>query len=194
MKNTQAAAVGTATETTVPRTKANYDLVKGQIIEALTKTPGTHLNGLNAAVGETSKAKEKIKFTVIYAAVRQMKEDKIVFGTGAKKNEGLYLSEAEAIKHKPEPRAIAGRKADSNYTLEKLIEVGSVKADDKWKVIEGNEKKELIEANFETASKVPGSVFRVMDNTGEEPKQIKVGKITRKEAAKVETKKEEVTA
>lgn len=184
--------IGTTTETTTTeapaaivakRSKANYDVVKGLIIGAITAAPGITLNGLNKELGLTSN--HALKFPVIYAGVKQLREadPAIVFGNKANKNEGLYLSEAEAIKNKPEPRAAAARKSDAKFVLEKLVEVGTTKETDKYKVIEGNSELAPIQEAFKTASTVPGTVFRIIDNSSDEPKVLEAGKVMNRKAA-----------
>jgi hypothetical protein len=176
---TSEAPAATATK----RSKANYDVVKGLIIGCITAAPGITLNGLNKELGTNSN--HGYKFPVIYAGVKQLREAEppVVFGTKATKNEGLYLSAADALKNKPEPRAAAARKSDSKFVLEKLIEVGATKELDKYKVIEGNDEQGPIMEAFKTASTVPGTVFRVIDNSGDEPKVLEAGKVMNRKAA-----------
>lgn len=163
-------AIVTEIAATTKRRKANYDLVKGHVLAAVKKNEGITLNGLNELIGDKSPedTPNRMQFTNIYAGVRMLKKEKILFGTTSKKNEGLYLTEAAAMAAKPVKTERAATKKDKAFTLEKLnTEKGT------WKVIDGHDtKSEGMEA-YKTASSVPGSEFRLMDNTGETPKVIK---------------------
>lgn len=192
MKNTTeiAAATTTPAATETKRSKANYDVVRGQVMVELTKKPGMTLNELNAVLGKGTAA--NLNFPVIYAAVGQLRKgDKpAIFGTGAKKNEGLYLSKEDADKNKPAPRAVVASKGNQPHVLEKLVSVGTKADEDKWKVIEGNSEPGPIKSAYDAASMVPGTIFRIVDNSGEEPKIVESGKITkamRKEQPAAET-------
>ncbi len=201
--NTQNSTTGTAAATTTApeatkRSKANYDVVRGQVMVELTKKPGMTLNELFAVLGKGTAT--NLNFPVIYAAVGQLRKgDKpAVFGTGAKKNEGLYLSKEDAEKNKPAPRAVAASKGNQPHVLEKLISVGTKVEDDKWKVIEGNTEPGPIKSAYDAASMVPDTIFRIVDNSGAEPKIVESGKITkamRKESvAEVPAEQEAATA
>lgn len=171
----------TATETKGKRSKANYDVVRGLIIGAVTAEPGITLNGLNAKLGKGTNS--DLAFPVIYAGVKQLRQpkegDAFLFGTDAKKNEGLYLTAAEAIKNKPEPRAAATAKAKQPFQLQKLVTIGSKAAEDVYKTIEGNTELDPIEAAYKAASMVPGTVFRIVDSTGDEEKVVEGGTVTK---------------
>lgn len=146
------------------RSKANYDVVMGTILGHVKANPGVTLNDLDKEFGPGSKS--DLKFPVIYASVRRLKDNGTIHGTGAKKNEGHYIDKAEALKNKPEPKARTPRKADSPFVLMKQTK------NDKWRAIEGGSDKAPIMEAYKTASSVPGSIFKVVDNTGDEPKVI----------------------
>ena len=177
--NENIAADAAIANATSKRSKANYDVVRGNVIKELTATPGLTLNQLNAKLGTGTTA--NYKFPVIYAAVTQLRKEPnaVIFGTGAKKNEGLYLTKEDAAKFKPEPRATIARKADSAFTLEKLVTTGSKADGDKWKVIEGNSELGPIKSAYDAASMVPGTIFRIVQNDGDDHKVIETGTITK---------------
>jgi len=137
------------------RTKANYDVVKGNILNYIKSNPGTTLNQLNEVFGS------EMKFPVIYHAVRQLRSTGNVHGTGAKKNEGLYDTAEAAEANKPVPVVRTMRKKDNQFVLEKQAKGG------KWRAIEGGNDKDSIMSAYNTASSVPGQMFRVVDNSGE---------------------------
>lgn len=176
----------TTTEKAVKRTKANYDLVCGEILGHIKSNLGITLNGLCDVFGTTMSDKKtpnpkgKWKFTVIYAAVNKLKESGAIHATGAKKNQGLYLTADEAKSNTPAPVVRAPRKKDAAFVLEKETKKG-------WRAIEGGPDRKPIEEAFKTASSVPGTKFRVMDNTGDDPVDITPKTA---EPAKPEAKKE----
>lgn len=137
------------------RSKANYDVVKGNILGHIKSNPGATLNQLNETFGGD------MKFPVIYHAVRQLKNEGAIHGTNAKKNEGLYDSAEAAAANKPEPIVRTPRKKDNQFVLEKQAKNG------KWRAIEGGNDKDSIMSAFGTASSVPGHMFRVVDNSGD---------------------------
>jgi len=166
------------------RTKANYDVVCGEILKVIKTNPGITLNGLNDnhfGVLKSDKNTEgpgTLKFPVIYQATQRLIKAENVLGTGAKKNQGLYDNAKDALANKPEPTATVVRKSDQPYTLSKMVK------DNKWRTIEGNDEKAPIMKSYETASSVKGSIFKVTDNTGDEPKVLVTNEVTEKPKAK----------
>jgi hypothetical protein len=194
-KNKSAAKADTNNENTKAadapkRGKANYDIVKGELVGHITQNPGITLNGLHEHFGIDGKTGQ-YKFPVIYQGVQQLKGDPakniapIIFGTDAKKNEGLYMTEAEAIKNRPEPTTSTPRKKDQPYVLEKQVKDG------KWRAVEGGSDRKPIEASYKTASVVPGSTFRVVDNTGDEQKVLMTNEVATKPEPKAKTTEKE---
>ena len=149
------------------RTKTNYDLVMGALLVHITANPGTTIPDLHAKFGVSDTNPTGHKTPVIYQAVRNLKKRNAIFGTGAKKNEGLYLTKEDAEKNKPAPTVRPDRKKDKPFTLEKLMPKGN------WWAIEGNADKQPILDAYELATVVPGNTFRAMDNTGDAPKVLK---------------------
>lgn len=153
----------TATTDKPKRSKTNYDLVMGAILGFITSNPGTTIPDIHEKFGVSDSNPTGHKAPVIYQAIRNLKKRGVVFGTGSKKSEALYLDAATAEANKPEPTARPQRKKDKPFTLEKLMPKGN------WWAIEGNEDRKAIEDAYALATTVPGSTFRVMDNTGDTP-------------------------
>jgi len=151
------------TETKAKRTKTNYDIVMGAILTAIQANPGMTIPQIHNEFGVSDSNSTGHKTPVVYQAVRNLKERGVVFGTGAKKNEGLYLTKEDAELNKPAPTVRPDRKKDQPFTLEKLMPKGN------WWTIEGNSDRSAIENAYKLATTVPGSQFRIMDNTGESP-------------------------
>jgi hypothetical protein len=59
-----------------------------------------------------------------------------------------------------------------------------------WRAIEGNDAKAPIVEAYKTASSVAGSIFRVMDNTGDEPKMLMTNEEPAKATKPAKTEKE----
>ena len=153
----------TATTDKPKRSKTNYDLVMGAILGFVTSNPGTTIPDIHEKFGVSDTNPTGHKAPVIYQAIRNLKKRGVVFGTGSKKSEALYLDAATAEANKPEPTSRPQRKKDKPFTLEKLMPKGN------WWAIEGNEDRKAIEDAYALATTVPGSTFRVMDNTGDAP-------------------------
>lgn len=175
----------TTTQEAPKRTKANYDIVCGEILGHIKSNEGVHLNGLCDHFGtiksdkKTVNPKGKWAFPVIYAAVNKLKSAGTIFATGAKKNQGLYLTAEGAKKNTPALTERTPRKKDASFVLEKKTAKGT------WRASEGGPDRKPIEEAFKVASSVPGSEYRVMDNTGAEPKVL----MTNEEPVKTEPAK-----
>jgi len=176
-------------KTETKRTKANYDTVCGTLFGHVKENLGTTLNDLCDIFGtvksdkKTSNPDGKWAFPVIYAGVQKLKKAGTLFATGAKKNQGLYLTAEDAKKHTPEPTVRVARKKDSPFVLEKQTAKGT------WRASEGGTEEGPITEAFKVASSVPGSVYRVVDNTGKEPKVLMTNEEPPKAATKKVTKK-----
>ena len=161
------------TEEAPKRSKANYDIVTGKLLGHIKSNEGVHLNGLCDIFGTTMSDKKTPNpkglwaFPVIYAGVAKLKASGAIHATGAKKNQGLYLTAEAAKKNTPEPTVRTPRKKDAPFVLEKQTKKGT------WRASEGGTDRKPIMDAFDIASSVPGSTYRVMDNTGKEPKMLK---------------------
>lgn len=153
----------TETETKAKRSKTNYDIVMGAILAHCKNNPGSTIPDIHKAFGVSDTNPTGHKVPVVYQAIRTLKERGALFGTGAKKNEGLYLTAEDAEKNKPAATERPQRKKDQPYTLEKLMPKGN------WWAIEGNSDRDAIKQSFDLATTVPGSKFRICDNTGDSP-------------------------
>jgi hypothetical protein len=151
------------TEAKAKRTKTNYDIVMGAILAHIKNNPGATIPQIHEAFGVTDANPTGHKVPVVYQAIRNLKSRNVVFGTGAKKNEGLYLTAEDAEANKPVATERPQRKKDKAFTLEKLMPKGT------WWTVEGNDDKDAILKAYELATTVPGNTFRVMDNTGDAP-------------------------
>lgn len=185
------------TAATPKRSKTNYDLVMGAILVAIQKKPGTTIPELHAEFGQTDTNPTGHKTPVVYQTIRNLKKRGAIFGTGAKKNEGLYLTKEDADANKPAETERPQRKKDQPFTLEKKMPKGN------WWAIEGNNDQKPIDAAYDLATTVPGSIFRVVDNTGDSPNVLRTNEApapaakaskSSKKADKSEKSEETVTA
>lgn len=156
------------------RTKTNYNLVEGSLFLHIKANPGATIPQLHEKFGASDANQDGHKTPVIYQAVRNLKKKGVIFGTGAKKNEGLYLTKEDAEKNKPAPTVRPDRKKDKPFTLEKKMPKGN------WWAIEGNPDKQPILDAYELATAVPGDTFRAMDNTDADkgPQVMKSNEVT----------------
>lgn len=150
-------------ETKAKRTKTNYDIVMGAILTHVQRNPGSTIPQIHEAFGVSDTNPTGHKTPVVYQAIRNLKERNALFGTGAKKNEGLYLTAEDAAANKPAETVRPSRKKDQPFTLEKLMPKGN------WWAIEGNSDRDAIKKAYDLATTVPGSTFRIVDNTGDSP-------------------------
>lgn len=162
-KPTNNKTMQTETETKAKRSKTNYDIVMGAILTYVQKNPGSTIPQIHEAFGLSEANPTGHKTPVVYQAIRNLKERGALFGTGAKKNEGLYLTSEDAEANKPVATERPQRKKDQPFTLEKLMPKGN------WWAIEGNSDKDAIQTAYDLATTVPGSTFRIVDNTGDAP-------------------------
>jgi hypothetical protein len=166
------------------RTKANYPVVMGTLLGHIEKNPGVTRNDLNKQFGTQKENDGKLKFSVIYEALKRLIAQKKIFGNGAKKNETFWMTQKEATEHKPEPRATTPRKADQPFVLETLGKNG------KWRATMGGSELKPIQEAYDLSIKTDGT-FRIRkseDNsivkTNEEPKASKPAATTDKVPAK----------
>ena len=159
-------------EETTKRTKANYPVVMGEVLNHVKSNPGVHRNSIG------NHFKSKYRFSVIYEAIKRLLAQGKMFGNGAKKNETFWMTQKEASEHKPEPRSQTPRKSDEPYVLEQKQKNG------KWRATTGGTELEPVREAYNLSITTDGE-FRVMDNTGDKPKEV----ISNEEPAKATTAK-----
>lgn len=170
------------TDIKAKRSKTNYDIVMGAILTHVQSNPGSTIPQLHEAFGVSDTNPTGHKTPVVYQAIRNLKSRGALHGTGAKKNEGLYLTAEDALANKPAETVRPSRKKDQPFTLEKLMPKGN------WWAIEGNSDRTAIEGAYKLATTVPGSTFRIVDNTGDSPVVLETNEQPATAAAPVESK------